>query len=400
MIGVVLCLMPGDIAAKDFLSFWLSDTIWFVIACFIFGVIVEVSGLAKRLAIYILSIRSLLLMDLAFFVVNIVFALAGMATTFTKIVILFPILISIATLSGLSKLDPIVKHIALGINILGHLTGLFVLTGFIWNPVMASLGGIKVGYVTWIQWFFVPVLLVNLVTLVVIYLVFLPRSAKRFDLEVVKQERTKLGPITSNELKTIAWLIVAVLFWSTADLTKIPMGFSAVLVAGLMMLPRIGLVTFRQFIEKTDWNVVFFIMGIQAIGSLGATGFSKWIWSLILPAQMPSNGMVSLMLMSFLVEILHVPLGSIGTTTALAIPSLAAHAQVMGMSSIVVSFVSYLCIVGQSFFVYQNATLVVGQAFGLWEAKDIMKLGIVMFFVLPITLGVLLYPWWLFMGWV
>lgn len=54
----------------------------------------------------------------------------------------------------------------------------------------------------------------------------------------------------------------------------------------------------------------------------------------------------------------------------------------------------------QFFFIYQNAALVAGQGFGLWAAKDIFKFGAVMFVVTPLVLGVVLYPWWVYMGWI
>jgi len=59
-----------------------------------------------------------------------------------------------------------------------------------------------------------------------------------------------------------------------------------------------------------------------------------------------------------------------------------------------------MSIVGQQFFPYQNAALVVGLGYGLWKPIDILKFGGVMFFVTPLTMGVLLWPWWVYMGWI
>jgi di/tricarboxylate transporter len=167
-----------------------------------------------------------------------------------------------------------------------------------------------------------------------------------------------------------------------------------------MMLPGIGLVSFKQFVEKTNWNVVFMLMGILAIGDLSSTGFAHWIWDHILPTTMPHNPMLSLMAISGMAELLHIPLGSLGTSMALAVPSLSAYGQTVGMSKELVSFVTYVTVVGQYFFSYQNAGLIFGLAYGLWKASDVLKYGLVMFVVTPLTLGVLLYPWWLHMGWI
>jgi hypothetical protein len=110
--------------------------------------------------------------------------------------------------------------------------------------------------------------------------------------------------------------------------------------------------------------------------------------------------MLSLMTISAMAELLHIPLGSLGTSMALAVPSLSAYGQTVGMSKELVSFVTYVTVVGQYFFSYQNAGLIFGLAYGLWKASDVLKYGLVMFVLTPLTLGVLLYPWWLHMGWI
>ncbi|MBC7341048.1 MAG: anion permease [Clostridia bacterium] len=50
MIGIVICLMPKEVEPAKFLSFWSQDTMWFVLVCFIFGAVMQKSGLGNRLA--------------------------------------------------------------------------------------------------------------------------------------------------------------------------------------------------------------------------------------------------------------------------------------------------------------------------------------------------------------
>lgn len=262
------------------------------------------------------------------------------------------------------------------------------------------MGGFSVNYGTWLAWFFVPSLVFSLVSFFVIYFLFMPPRGEHFDVKAEREEFKKLGPITGQEMKTIAWLVGTVMLWATGPWTGIGAGWVAILVAAGMMLPGIGLVSFKQFAQGTNWNVVFMLMGILAIGDLSSTGFAHWIWSHILPATMPHNPMLALMTISAMAELLHIPLGSLGTSMALAVPSLSAYGQTIGMSKELVSFVTYVTVVGQYFFSYQNAGLIFGLAYGLWKASDVFKYGLVMFVATPLTLGVLLYPWWLHMGWI
>ncbi len=400
MIGIVVCFMGADVTPAHFLAFWSADTMWFILVCFIFGAVVDLSGLGKRITVYVFSIRSLLLLDLGLLGVSVLFSILGMNASFPKLVLLFPLLTTVAAMSSMPKDDPYVRHLALMINVLANVTGTLIYTGFVINPLVAPLGGFTVNYATWFEWFFVPALVYTLVCFAAVYVLFPPRKGEHLNVKAEQDEAKKLGPISSKEKLTIAWLLIAIVLWSTSPLTHIPTGFIAVLVAALMLSPGIGVINFKDFVQKTDWNSVFMLMGILAIGSLGSTGFAGWIWGHILPKEMPHSPMLSLAIISALVEILHIPLGSVATSTALAVPSLADYANTLGVSRILTSFVTYMTITGQFFFVYQNAALVCGAAYGLWKPIDIFKYGAIMFFATPITFGVLLYPGWLYMGWI
>jgi di/tricarboxylate transporter len=399
LIAVVLCFMP-EVPPHVFLGFWNADTMWFILVCFIFSVIMDVSGLGRRLSIYVFSLRNLILIDLGLLAINFVFSVVGLNSAFPKMALLFPLVISFGAMSKMAKDDPYIRHLGIMIAALATNTGLMVYSGFSFNLVLGRLGGFTVNYSTWLLWFFVPSLVFSLVSFVVIYLLFAPPRSEHFDAKIEQEQLKQLGPLTGIEIKTIVWLVGTVVLWATGSVTHIPAGFVAILVAAGMMLPGIGLVTFKQFAENTNWNVVFMLMGILAIGDLGSTGFAQWLWGHILPASLPHNAPLSLMIISVLVEVLHIPLGSLGTSMALAVPSLSAYGQTLGLSKELVSFVTFTTVSGQYFFSYQNAGLIFGAGYGLWKARDIFKYGIAMFIATPLTLGVLLYPWWLHLGWI
>jgi di/tricarboxylate transporter len=401
MIGIVTCLMRKDVDTARFLSFWSQDTMWFVLMCFMFGIIMSKSGLGNRLATCVFSIRNLLLIDISLLLLNFLFSVIGMSSIFPKLALLMPLAVAVAAMSSMSKDDPYIRHVALMINIFANHTGLLVYSGFIMNPALGPLGGFDVDYIAWLEWFFVPALVYNVVSFAVVYFMFAPPEGSRgFDPEVIRARRRELGKVSVEEIKAVMWLLLAVGLWVSSVWTDIPTGYAAVLVAAMILLPGIGLVTFKEYVAQTDWNMVFMLMGVLSIGALGSTGFPDWLWGHILPNEMPGNSMLALMIFSFLVEILHIPLGSVGTTQALAIPSLVKYGAGLGLSEILVSIVAYISIVGQFFFAYQNAALVAGLGFGLWKPRDIAKFGMVMFFVTPVVLGVVLYPWWVFMGWI
>ena len=216
----------------------------------------------------------------------------------------------------------------------------------------------------------------------------------------VTEMRKELGKVTGQEWKAIVWFLIAIAFWATGSKTHIGAGFATLLVVGCMCLPKIGMITFKEFQDSVNWPTVFMIMGVLAFGSLGSTGFTAWLVDKIMPASMPSNPMISLLIICFLIELLHIALGSIGTSMALLVPVMVSIAPTIGVSAECIALITYLTIVFQAFFPYQNVAFVAGQAYGLWEDKDLLKTGIVMFFLTPILFAVVLYPFYGMMGWI
>ena len=200
MIGIVLCFMP-EVPPHTFLEFWTSDTMWFILVCFIFSAIVEISGLGHRVAVYVFSLRSLFLIDIGLLVVTALFPVVGMNSAFPKMALLLPLVVSFGALSKMSKENPYLRHLAFMIAVLSTNTGLLIYPGFSFNLVLGRMGGFSVDYGTWFAWFFVPSLVFTLVSFAVIYFLFLPKRGVHFDVKVEQKELEQLGPMTGQEIR-------------------------------------------------------------------------------------------------------------------------------------------------------------------------------------------------------
>lgn len=401
MLGIVSVFMRNELPAAKLFNYWTQETIWFIITCFVFATVMKKSGLGHRLSTIVFSIKSPLLLNIAIAVVNLVFSILGMAVSLPKLTLLFPILVSIATLSGLDKQSNHVRRLAIMINLMANTTGALVYTGFSMNPAMAPLGGFEMNYTTWLLNVTFPAFVGNIVLFLVIYFMYRPRKGEGgFDFGQISEMRKELGPMKPVEWHAVFWFAVALLFWATAGKTGIGAGFATVLVVGAMCLPKVGIINFKEFLDSIQWPTVFMLMGVLAFGALGATGFTKWLVARLMPSTLPASPMISLLLICFLVEILHIPLGSIATSMALLIPVLIGVGPSIGVSPVCITIVTYMCILFQAFFPYQNVAFVAGLSYGLWEEKDLVKTGIVLFFLVPIVFSIILYPYYVYMGWI
>jgi di/tricarboxylate transporter len=401
MLGIVSVVMRDEIPATDLFRYWTQETMWFIMFCFAFAAIMKKSGLGNRVATYVFSIKNPLVLNFAMLFVNFLFSLIGMAASLPKLTLLFPILVAIATMSGIDKENRHVRRVALMINLMANNTGILIYTGFNLNTTIGGLGGFEMNYTLWLQQMLVPALCANLLVFFIIYFMYRPKKDEPgFDVAKAKEMRKELGKVKPVEWKTILWILIAILFWATSAQTKIGAGFATVLVIGMMMLPKIGLINFKDFTDSIQWTTVFMLMGVLAFSALGGTGFTTWLVDALLPASLPNNPIIVLLIMCFFVEILHIALGSIATSAALLIPTLVAIGPSVGLAPQVVTFVTFILLTCQAFFPYQNVAFVAGQAYNLWEPKDLLKTGLAIFFTLPILLSVVLYPFWVAMGWI
>lgn len=401
MLGIVAVFMRDEIPAAKLFGYWTQETMWFIITCFAFAAIMKKSGLGQRLSTIVFSIKSPLLLNFAILVLSFIFSLVGMAASLPKLTLLFPILLSIATLSGLDKTNTHVRRVAIMINLLANTTGVLLYTGFSLNPTLGTLGGFDMNYTLWLKDVMPIALAGNLLLFFVVYFMYMPKKNEPgFAYEKMTTMRKELGKVTGVEWKAIVWFLIAIAFWATGGKTGIGAGFATLLVVGLMCLPKIGIISFKEFADSVNWPTVFMIMGVLAFGSLGSTGFTSWLVAKIMPASLPSSPMISLLIIAFLIEILHIALGSIGTSMALLVPVLVSIAPSVGVTGECMAIVTYMCIVFQAFFPYQNVAFVAGLSYDLWEEKDLLRTGIVLFFLVPILFAVVLYPFYGAMGWI
>ena len=402
MIGFVTMFMAKELPPGTFLSYWTSDTIWFILVCFGFGAMMQLTGLGKRLASYVFSMKSLIAINLVLFGVSVLMSLGGIANTTPKIAMIIPLILSMAALSSLDKTDPYVKNVAITFSCTCTTVGLLFYSGGFINTMLGQLAGFDLSFASYFAMYFVPALILNVVVLFTCYFVFRPKkgSSPGFDPEKTKALRKDMGKLSAQEWKAIFWICVALVLWATAGKTGFKTGFIAVFVICFAMMPKIGAITFNDYLKNVNWGVVFMILGVLCVASFAGTGLVTWFWAKILPENLPENKMLLLLFVSFASELLHIPFGAIAGAISLAIPTFAGLADQIGIAKECVVYVSHMSLTAQFFFPYQAVTMVAAMAFGIFDSRDVLKIGSVLFIVVPIVSAILCYPWYMMMGWV
>ena len=195
MLGIVSVFMRNELEASALFKYWTQETMWFIVTCFAFAAVMKNTGLGHRLSTIVFSIKSPLLLNFAIVVLCFIFSLVGMAASLPKLTLLFPILVSIATLSGIDKDNRNVRRIALMINLMANTTGVFLYTGFSLNTALGTVGGFDMNYTLWIKDVLPMAIAGNLVLFFVIYFMYMPKKDEPgFDYEKISEMKGQLGP--------------------------------------------------------------------------------------------------------------------------------------------------------------------------------------------------------------
>ncbi|MCJ7769383.1 MAG: anion permease, partial [Dehalococcoidales bacterium] len=217
-----LGLVPINIAFSGFSS----NTFWFLFAALGIAGCINESGVARRIALWLISRaeptfpRLMLIIVIAMFLLGYILPL-GVARVALMLAILTPLI----ALFGVPGRSNIGKAITIAVAMFGMATSWQILTGG--APGLIMWGSLaELGYeVSWLQWaaiMVVPTLLVLFIMHLTITRLFKPEvNMAPGGREKVKQELKNLGPITPLEKRSLIILGLIIAFWLTQPLHHI-----------------------------------------------------------------------------------------------------------------------------------------------------------------------------------
>lgn len=127
-----------------------------------------------------------------------------------------------------------------------------------------------------------------LATMVLGLPLFKPSRELVYDRDDVLAKQKALGGLTSKEIRTIVWLVIAIVLWLTVSGDYI--GWVTLAIGVALSLPIIGEVLTPASWNSVDVKSLMFLTAAMAIGSVGgATGMNTWIADVVLPSSVPEN---------------------------------------------------------------------------------------------------------------
>ena len=394
----------GIPVAKAFSGFH-TDTPWFILGVMLLGLLAETSGLAKRIAYKIIGrgrsdyAAIVLTMMVVNFLLTFVIA-SGVAKCF----LVCTISIRLIESYGVPKESNIGRGLLL---VMTYQAGIFdkvVLAGagnLLARGIIESLGKVHVAYGLWFV-AFIPITVLTIAFCWFAILKMFPPEKKVLEggQAFCKAELAKMGPLSRDEIKALAFLGGATLLWATDYWHHISPSVIGIVAGLIACLPFVGGLK-KEDIGKANFMIVIFVASALCMGNVMAdTEILKTLTAALFKWMTPvlhSSSVTAAMFMYWYANLFHLFMGNEAAMIGATTPALMQFAVRDHFNPLTLGMI-WTFAAGGKVFVYQSAVIAVGYSFGYFSAKDFFKFGLVLFFVESFLLLVIIPWYWPLLG--
>lgn len=359
--------------ANTIMSGWAVDACWIVICIFLIVNVLDRNGLLNRLAYACLAKTggSYAGICIGLYLVGLILSFLGDSAVMTMIAIGYGIVHAL-------KLEK--TRAGVGI-MMAAFCGLIDAGCFIFSPSsgawfysMAKAGSdlvnTNVGYAEWFG--FGAIFIVHwLLMLCIIIFAYKPKGGLAINgKEFFRAELAKLGPMSVEEKKICAILVVLFAFLFTVNIHGIAMVFGFVGAVTIMYLPGISVAT-GEDIRKINFAFPIFIVACLSIGNVSnALGVGQLIVDALIPMIDTGNLFMFFLLICLLAYGLHFFMSPSAVYAALLTPLAAVTMSLPGVNNVFPLIASCWVGVTNVILPYQTTNNVVIYSFGTMSMKD------------------------------
>ncbi|MCG8692320.1 MAG: anion permease [Minwuiales bacterium] len=394
--AMLIGVAPADVVFSGFAA----AAIWLIFGGLVVGAGIRRTGLGKRLANAIGAVfpSTYLGMLVGLVAVGVLLSFL-LPSSMGRMVLLIPIAVSIAEACGFERGSNGHTGIVLAAGCGAFLPAFSIMTANVPNIVLIgaseAVWGISPIYGEYLLLHF-PLLGLGKALLLpfVIYFAFPDRMERQ------AEEPEAAGPMSRDEKRLAAILVLALAFWATDFLHHISPAWIGLAAAVVCLTPRISIVPAESFAKEVDLSPVFYVAGIIGLGAvISHSGLGDSLARALLgvadlrPGADAQNfalvvGATSLLSLAVTlppVPIIMTPLaGGIAEATGLSIEA-ALMMQVIGFSTMILPF--------------QSPPLVVGLHMAGVPVVRATRIVLTMAALTVLVLLPLDFLWWRLLGW-
>ena len=405
MVSIVLLVLVNAVDDIDVALYGFSQPVtYFLLGILTLGLAVHQSGLAERMAAYIVRLaggspKMLYVQMLAAFA-GLTFALPSAST---RGVIMVHVYEQVLEHWGVQKSSPLNKAIMIAMGGLNRLGSTALLAGGI-TPVVASAliaDFAMIDDFSWTRWFIlmaVPFYLILIFGGLAVFLMY--RSGFTLPAGVGAVE-IKTGPVQTKEIKAGLIALGTALLWFTDFAHGLPPVVPALIAMTVILLPGVGLLTWRELETNMGWSNFFVIASsLSLANALIISGAAAWFADTLVGSVegLRNHPTLILLAMSGAAAAVRVVMPNISGYLAFIIPVAMSTGAALGLNPVVCglavtvvgdSIVFYPASATGSVFIYQRAEI---------KASEVLRMGIIMTVIAIGVLFTIVLPYWSLVG--
>lgn len=364
--------------AATVFGLWTTPTMYLVVGGFLIAKAVEASGLGRRAALAFISrfTRSYGGMVFSCYLLGLLLSFV-IPHPWPRSFLLLSVMSHAARSAGLSQRAA--ANLRLAVFVASVPASMILLTGdSTLNPLFGGFAGTTVSWLQWLVYMGPPGLLALALTGTVQLLSYRQREAFQLDLVQVRSQLADLGKLTRPEMRVIAVMAAAVLFWITDSLHGLHPGWIALIAALSFAVPPHALLDAKSW-SGVNLGTLFFLCAALAIGSIGkAVGMNVWLAELIIPQQTVRSPYLFALLAMLICMALHMALGSALAVLGIACPAIISFGTAAGIVPLAAALIAYTSVSLHWLLPFHHMNLLVGcgDDGGGFEKKDVLRLGV------------------------
>ena len=404
IVGVVLLVLVKAVPDVGVALFGFSQPVaYFLIGILTLGLAVQRSGLAERMAVYLMrsaggSPRALYV-QMLFSFAALTFALPSASTRGAIMVHVYE---QVMSRWRVPQEAPLHKAIMMAMGALNRLGSTALLAGGITPIVASSLIGELTGEgFSWTKWFVLmalPFYSVLAVGGAVVYL----RYRSGFRLETVSEFNSMAtGPLRRPEIKAALIAVGTALLWFTDFAHGLAPTVPALVAMAVILLPGFGLLTWEDLERDLGWSNFFVIAtSLSLANAIIASGAAAWFADTMVGSVEGLRGSPTLLMLALggASAVVRMLMPNISGYLAFIVPvamstgaSLGLNPLVVGLAVVFVgdSVIYYPAGSAGSVFIFQRANL---------RSPEVFRVGLIMTVVAIAVLFAIVLPYWRLVG--
>jgi anion transporter len=381
LVGCFLFWALGVVRFPVAFSGFANDTPWFLFGALLLGVIATRSGIARRLAYFIMLRvgvtypRILLGLILTDFLLTFIVP-SGIA----RVVIMASIALGLAEAFRSPPGSNVSRGMFLILSYTANIFDKMIIAGagsITARGLIEKVGGVEV---LWSYWFiaFLPCSIITVLAAWWLTLWLYPPEtvALQGGYAYLQAEIKKMGAWTPLEKKSALFLAGAIVLWLTDFIHHISPAVIGMGVGLLALLPRVGVLDIEEM-RRLNYLPVFFVAAAVSMGTvLEATKGLEVLTNAMFAWMQPhmTNVVTTTIVMYWTAFFYHFLLASEISMLGTSIPLVMEFAKSHDMQPLLLGMI-WTFAAGGKLFAYQSGVLIVGYSYGYFAARDLVRMG-------------------------